>query len=412
MIEHPDRRAIVEEMHLRRWPSVVAPCSIVQLLRLVATEDRAMEHGAVSRPPRGSATTVQERHVTGAITAGTNYIWERHSEASSLTIFCERWAVDGLTAAVSWAEDLPGRVVRATRITIAETDAQAEDLLPELAFLDEELVSCDLGESTRFWSDFRIGPDGYGRILIAANGENPRDLGRIVQRLQELGNYRNLALLGLPMARNGWHELDVAEELLASVGLQLTEASVRDDVLFEKLTTLSLRVSAITHEAGYRMSATAAYARLVEERLAELAARPQPGCQSLADFTQRRFLPAIRTCASFDSRSKQLSDATARLVSLLRARIEARIENQNAMLLRSLERSASRQLRLQQLVEGFSVLAISYYTISLFKYLLEGAEDMTGLHHRPIVVALLVPLVVLATWFGLHRLRSSVLAKE
>jgi hypothetical protein len=39
-------------------------------------------------------------------------------------------------------------------------------------------------------------------------------------------------------------------------------------------------------------------------------------------------------------------------------------------LLRSMERSSSLQLRLQQLVEGLSVVALSYYGISLIGYML------------------------------------------
>lgn len=411
MNEHPDRRAIVEEMHLRRWPALKAPSWIVQVLRLVEPDQLQSEYEVVANPACGVVKTLNDRQITGIIGRST-FIWERHSEASTLAIFGHGTTESAPPKERAWVEALPGQILRATLVMIVESNEVATTLLPSLAFLREELVSCLIGEQARFWSDFRIGPEGYGRIVIAANGEDPADLGRIVQRLQELGNYRNLALLGQPKARDGWHELERAEELLASVAPQFSEATVRDDVLFERLTTLSLHISAITNKTRIRMAATAAYAQLVEDRLAELSARPVAGYQSLADFTQRRFLPAIRTCASFDRHSQQLNDAAARMVSLLRARIEARIENQNAALLWSLERSSTRQLRLQQLVESFSVLAISYYAINILKYILEGSEIITGFHFDMHTIGLLAPIFVIGTWMGLHHLRSSALKSE
>jgi hypothetical protein len=128
----------------------------------------------------------------------------------------------------------------------------------------------------RIWSDFRIGADGYGRMLVAANGLDGGDLTRAVQRLQELGSYRNLALLGLPVARAAWPRLDEAEADLRRLGEALTRNDVRDDDLMAQLSALSLAIAAVASATDYRMSATAAYALLVEERLADLAPQPIP----------------------------------------------------------------------------------------------------------------------------------------
>ena len=65
-----------------------------------------------------------------------------------------------------------------------------------------DMVSCHSGSGARLWSDFRIGDDGYGRLVVAAWGMKAADISRVVQRIQELGNYRNLALLGLPVAQD------------------------------------------------------------------------------------------------------------------------------------------------------------------------------------------------------------------
>ena len=53
----------------------------------------------------------------------------------------------------------------------------------------------------RIWSNFRVHEDGFGRLLVQDRGfKSGGDTSRLVQRIQEMGNYRNMALLGLPLA--------------------------------------------------------------------------------------------------------------------------------------------------------------------------------------------------------------------
>ncbi|OYW35106.1 MAG: hypothetical protein B7Z42_15640, partial [Brevundimonas sp. 12-68-7] len=139
-------------------------------------------------------------------------------------------------------------------------------------------------------------------------------------------------------------EVAVAEAVLRA------STVLTDDDLLERLSDLSLELMSIATATGFRLGATAAYARLVEDRLSELAVVPVTGSLSLIDFTERRFLPAVRTCAAFSRRQSELSLRVSQFTSLLRTRVETRIENQNGRLLASMERSASMQLRLQQLV--------------------------------------------------------------
>lgn len=210
--EHPLRRQIVSEMHLRRWPPLTAPGVIVQMLRLVSAEDRRTERTALDDLPPGSECQRSDnlRHASGRFGESVHFVWEQHSEASTMTLFrlgadaitLETGADASLAAALEWAADMPGEVVRATRILVLPDEAAAEQMRPQLGFTASDLVTCHIGAAgdrggARLWSDFRIGPDGFGRLLLAANGMTDGDLSRLVQRLQELGNYRNLALLGL-----------------------------------------------------------------------------------------------------------------------------------------------------------------------------------------------------------------------
>jgi uncharacterized membrane-anchored protein len=424
--EHELRRMVVSEMHLRRWPQVRAPASIVQFVRLLDPADREEELAAMRVLPSAGpiAAGVRPRHLDGTLAPGLVFTWERHSEASTTTLFVAggvtgpKTAGPALADALTWAGSLPGKVIRASRVQLVEDEASALALLPELGFASDDLVTClvghDAGDAVRarIWSDFRLREDGFGLVLVAACGMAPAPLSRTLQRLQELGNYRNLALLGLPVAREGWRALDRIEGALAEVNRRVALLEVTDDDLLEDLTRLSMQLVREGSAADYRMSATQAYATIVEERLAELHIRAVPGCLSLADFTQRRFLPAVRTCAAHRRRAEQLAQRTAQVLSLLRARIETRIENQNGRLLASMERSASRQLRLQQLVEGLSVVAVSYYALGLVAKMLEGVEELVPAIHAHVATAALALPVLVAVWFAIHRMKRRILGPE
>jgi uncharacterized membrane-anchored protein len=408
--EHPARRAIVGEMHLRRWPLVSPGMHLVQVVRLVEPEEDADEQSALFAriAADGGSCDAGMRHLSATLSGRIKLTWERHSEASTLSLFADDNTGE-LEEAMNWAETLPGAVVRATRIRIVADEDEAKGVLADIRLDPLELVTCTIGGGARIWSDFRIRGDGYGCLVVAANGLGPGDLTRTIQRLQELGNYRNLALLGLPIARDSWPRLDVTERELRALGDELARTDARDDELLDRLCRLSLGLAAIAAGTEYRMSATAAYGQLVSERLNELKPEPIAGYPSLADFTQRRLLPAVRTCSAFSRRQRELIGRTAQVTSLLRTRIETRIENQNARVLAALSRSAKMQLRLQHLVEGLSVVAISYYSVSLLSYLLAGLEEYAPPQLTRTVEAAAVPLVIGLVFVSLRRLRRRML---
>ncbi len=93
--------------------------------------------------------------------------------------------------------------------------------------------------------------------------------------------------------------------------------------------------------------------------------------------------PATRTCRAFAGRLDALSARLERAAALLRTRIETRVQSQNTALLASVELTGSRQLKLQHLVEGLSVVAVSYYALGILAYLIRypvggGARSGTG----------------------------------
>lgn len=419
MRDHELRRRAVGEMHLRRWPVVPVPCHIVQWVLAVDEDLRADElAGIEALCDRGNAVD-NPSHREGRINGSVRFTWERQSEGSSLTLFAAPCDEDSfvdprkdraLAEALAWAQTLPGYVIRSTQVWLGKDDASVCALLDRHALNRDELISSTLGGTIRIWSDFRIMEDGFGRLFAAANGADPRDLSRQLQRMQELGNYRNKALLGLPVARECWPALETAEDRLRDLASRIAHSNARDDSLLEELSALALDLASTSTAISFRMDATRAYGQIVEERLDQLDVRPVKGFASLVDFTQRRFRPAMNTCIATSERLERLGARTEQLASLLRARIDTRIENQNAEMLRSMEQSISMQARLQQLVEGLSAVALSYYALGIVKYALHAVPDTIQGASDEFLVGLLVVPVVGTAWCSMHWLKSRMLS--
>lgn len=411
LTSHPLRLQLVDEMHMRRMPPLAPPICMTQVLRMVAADQREAERAHILAMPGVSPGMVvaRPRDAHAQAAGGVEITWERHSEASTTTVIAPS-APDAPFAcaaadALAWVEAAPGEVLRATRIAVVAEEAAAERLIPSLAFHTADLVSCRIGD-IRIWSDFQLGADGYGRLLVAAGDVAPADLGRLIQRIQEQGNYRNLALLGLPLAQAEGTRLIRLEQQLGAITSEVAERSGRTEAaLLDDLCTLSAQAAAMSTATGFRMSATQAYAQIVHDRLSSLRCTAIPGFQTLEDFTDRRMLPAIRTCASFAQRLEALSVRIERTTSLLRTRVDLAMQTTNVELLRSMDANAARQLKLQYLVEGLSVIAVSYYAFALLAELFPIVGRWSGLPEERLRAILVLPVIVLVFLFLRSRSR-------
>ncbi|MFO1426242.1 MAG: DUF3422 domain-containing protein [Steroidobacteraceae bacterium] len=413
--DHPLRRALTEEMHIRRLPNFVAPVRLLQLV--VLTQDQPASavraHAEALCHDCGLAPPPPGRHFA-LDAARFALVWEQHSEYCTYTLIVPGRAVqpfDGALLALlpaGWLAAVPGQVLRATQIEFLAA-SEPEPALETLAawFPLEELVCCDVnaGEA-RIWSSFRLHDDGMGRLLIRDQGlHGAGDPARLVQRLQELGNYRNMALLGLSLAQRLTAPLAEQEQRMARLTREIASAASPDEQLFQQLTALSAELARIQAESSYRMSATRAYAQLVEDRLGSLQVRRVAGFPTLTDFTERRLTPAMRTCESFTARTRELLERSSWLRGLLRTRIETVLERQNRDLLDSMNQRAQAQLRLQQAVEGLSVIAISYYAVGLAGYVAKAVSHYLPRFEPAVLSGVLVPLALLGTWWGVRRVR-------
>ena len=412
--DHGLRAAISEEMHVRRLPRFAAPCRLMQIVTVLGEKagDDARRH--IDALARTGRVTVPVAAKYAVLSLGeVILVWERHTEFASYTLLRDGGLntpfdtpfdpghFEPQLAAV--LADMPGEVLRATQIAVLARGAP--DPTPaeyEAWFSAEGTVVCDVADgAARILSDFRLHPDGYGRLLLLDRDLAGDEPAQLVQRLQELGNYRNVALLGLPLAQHLTPAVTDLESRLADLTRAVSERRSEDDKLLDELTYLSAELARLVAETHYRMSATRAYAQLSIDRLASLSIGAVRGHQTLADFTERRLTPAVRTCESFSTRLENLSQRAAWTSELLRTRIDIALAKQNRDLLTSMDRRTQLQLRLQQTVEGLSVVAISYYLVALVSYVLHAVP---GLPHEA-AMAIAVPLVLAGVTLALWNLR-------
>lgn len=420
--DHPLRRALVEELHVRRFPPFSAPLEMTQILMFTADDDQTRVRGHAEElcarfnralPPKGRYFAVQ--------LGGLHFVWECHTEFTSYSFIStarfevpfQRSALGELPA--DWVAALPGKTIRATQVAVLDRGSAA----PDESFLArhfnmDEIVCADVSQGeARIWSNFRLHDDGFGRLLVHDRAlPSGGDTSRLVQRVQELGNYRNMALLGLPLAHSFDAELTCLENKLAGLTREIAEHNGNDDAVFQHLSTLSANLARLMADTRYRMSATSAYALIVSERLAGLQPQRVPGYQTLSDFTERRLAPAVRTCESFTQRLEDLTERASWVSSLIRTRIETTLARQNTDLLRSMNQRTQMQLRLQQTVEGLSVLAISYYAVAIIGYMMRPVARLAPALDTPWFLGMISPVVVVIVWYCIRRMRRAGSATE
>jgi len=159
--------------------------------------------------------------------------------------------------------------------------------------------------------------------------------------------------------------------------------------------------------ASFRFGATGAYEAIVQQRIEALREARFEGRQTFAEFMLRRFDPAMRTVKSTETRLRSMTDRAFRAGELLRTKVEVDRSAQNQALLESMDRRAALQLRLQETVEGLSVVAISYYAVNLLSYLLAPVGAGIGID-KPWIAAGLVLPVVAGVALMTRRVRKAV----
>jgi len=404
---------VLGEVHARPFRPISSPRTVLHYAFLTDANEAARDHAwltefCISRGGHGPAPGA--RHHTVPF-GGGSLSWEQHAEfttytwdgpAHEQTIFGQVPIKHPFGAAFR----APGDLLVAVRLELRG----GENKEWRSQFEESSLTVSNLEDGAAMVAtDFRQDGDGMTRFLVCNRNLSDVQSGAIVQRLLEVETYRTLAMLGLFEATALQSDIRRFEIELAELTGQMknTSALGANQELLDKLSALAAALEAGATASTFRFGASRAYDQIVKARLETLKEEAAPGELSMAAFLARRLAPAMRTCQAIEDRQAMLSRKLARATTLLRTRVDVELEGQNRSLLESMNRRAQLQLRLQQTVEGLSVAAVSYYVVGLISYLAKAAKE-TGLSlpDANIMTGIAVPVVVLAIWWTVKRIRQ------
>ncbi len=357
---------------------------------------------------------------------------ERHNEFITLTFFeradhaivFDRPVTRRLPP--SWMAALPGVMLVAIELFVQKTDSPREPRSVAGYFDGNTLVGGMIANGAgQAFSDLRIADRGATRVLICNLKMGSRQLGRVVQRAIEMETYRMMALLSFPVARSTLPKLSGYEDRLVKLATEMAATSKAQDMadvtsedleldrrLLSQLTDLAAKVEQLSAENRVRFTAAEAYTDLVKKRITELKELPMTGMQTFGEFMDRRLGPAMKTCTWTARRQDELAARISRVTQLLRTRVEIERETQNQRLLTSMDKRAKVQLRLQETVEGLSIVAISYYGASLAGYLAKGLKEFGVPVSPDVVVAMAIPTIALLAYFSMRAMKKRMGLKE
>lgn len=425
---HPRRIQLANELHARPFEPVPAPGRLVHLAFKKPV-------GAAERNPdidRRHLTDLLDRHGAQYPAPNSDHFihdlgrfrlsWERHTEFVSYTLYQHGEGEEAFDSSLAdvlpqdWLDNAPGQVIAATQIELLRAESREAALKltrgplarqfhgGSLAMADV-LDGCGLA-----LGDFRVHEGDFVRFAVIVHGEcGDRRVGRLVRRLTEIETYRTVAMLAFPIARQTAARLnEIEREMTRLIQLVASPANnVLESEILTELTELAAELEALSAATAFRFGAGRAYEALVNQRIASLRESRVEGRQLFSEFMARRFEPAMRTCNAAEQRLQDLSLRAGRIGGLLSTRVNVAVEAQNQRLLSSMDRRAALQVRLQETVEGVSVVAISYYAVSLVGYLLYPLGNHFGMSKEMVTGSISVPIILIVFGF-IRRLKRKV----
>jgi len=403
---HPLRTTLYDELHIRPFHILTTPQQISHL----AFRFQKQDHGQAFEQlcelcqlyniplPTPKATSFLEDFGSFSLQ------WESHVEFYSLTIMqpCEPGrdlfehpAIELLPA--GWLANQPGEVIAAFHLAVTDDQYPGDSEILCRHFENHPVSISETSQgNASLYTAFRLHNDGFGRFIVRNQGMPDEQMGRLTRRLTEMETYRLFAMLALPLAKQIAPQLLEMDQRLASILTDLPDISSVEEErdLLVKLSQLESRLETWRAETNRRFTGAKAYHEMIQNRLERIAENKVAGNATLGEFMCRRLDPALRTCSSVHTSMEDLSKRIERASELLRTRINLTLQEQNRTLLATMNRRSQLQFRLQETVEGLSVVAISYYLVGLIKYLLEGLPLKQWGLSKGALLAAAIPLVL------------------
>ena len=418
---HSQHLELHQEIHARPHPPIKTPCSVSHIAYFRSEKFIEDEYSALNELAR-------KYQVNGLTHSSNSYFqdfglfeirWENHREFSTLTIIRRLNDEDSGEKALDvfpseWLRTFPGKAISACHVYISKISSNVSSQQSVKSKVESLLgapvkVASKIGYwNANIWSSLQLDKDGFNQFVIDTQSDSETQVGRLLLMVLEIETYRQMALMALPIAKEIAPLATELGQKCAHILSNIAKIDSSDDESkqLQELTNVAAEVERLRASSSYRFSATSAYAELVNSRLDELNQSPIGSKDMLGEFLQRRFMPAIRTCASVSLQLESLSKRLTRASDLLRTRVDQTIAEQNQKLLASMNRRSSMQLRLQQTVEGRSVAAISYYLISLIKIVLHGFSEQFIHLNENLILVIISPIVLLIIFIIVRNMKK------
>lgn len=416
------RTALSNEWHARPQISLPAPLRCSHLLCLrgdTSVGESRQAFAAFCRAVGQAEPAAESRH--HSIRAGACLIkWEGHTEADSYTILVAGNGEPAFsTTALGFldaeqAEALCARLFIGVHVEVLALDETSQDdelkRIRSLLGADEVYGGHIAGAAATLWSSFHLDADGFQRVVIGDRGLQPDRLSRYLQRVLEVESYRMLAMLALPEARQVMAELSALEPELDAAMHRLAQDN-QDDIQesqLRALTGIAAQVERIVDNHSYRFAAARAYTRIVERRVGELNESHFGDAPRYGRFLLKSLMPAMRTCDAAETRTHELAQRVSRATQLLDSMVDMVQKKQNQAILERMAERANLQLRLQQSVEGFSIVAISYYAVGLLGYLLKSGEILGFDVNPDLLTGIAAPAILALVWLAVRSVKRRI----
>ncbi|CUH52945.1 DUF3422 family protein [Shimia marina] len=420
--DHPLRYKLANELHARPFPTLQAPCRAVFVAWRIAPSEVGQE-GSAQRAhllelldrfgaphPQPGAT-----HFTCQLGRDT-LKWEQHAEFVTYTVFLPQVSARAFDPSDldvlpdDWLAAAPGRRVTSAMIRVETMPDEAEMVAQINTWFMPEAVAANyvLDRSCVVATDFRIGQSGHQNMAVfVAPGTGKRRIGRVVQRLCEIETYKSMSMLGYFRVKEIAGTLGALEADAGRLMGHLRSEDGDAAATLQRLLELSGDVERLIAETSFRFGATHAYETIVQQRITVLREERFQGRQTFSEFMTRRYDPAMRTVNHSERRLQSLAERIGRAAQLLRTKVDVSRSAQNQALLESMDRRADLALRLQETVEGLSVVAISYYAVSLAGYVAYPLAAPLGMS-KGMMTAALTPVVVGLVWWMVRRIKAKM----
>ena len=419
---HPQRFVLHNEVHARAPFNLDLPVRASHLALLLSSEQKTQERQHLITLCERFGITPPEKEVDHFSASFNSFKirWEQHGEFSTYSFYVHDTPKDLFADSalkrvpVDWLSQLTGQVIvaaHATIVSVTDIDYDENASLTSFSayFAGNPVIGSKVtGGAASVFTDFRIHVDGFSRFLIVNHDLRTEQAGRLLQRLFEIEVYRVMALLAFPIARKLYPALKKCDHQLYTITNAMTLPDNNDGELLDELTTLAAKVENYISSNHLRFAAANAYYQLVEQRINDLREVRIQGIQTLGEFIKRRLEPAINTCEFISHRFTLLSERVSNASQLLRTRVDIIIEKQNQGLLTSMALRAKMQLRMQQMVESISMVAITYYAASLIGKIAEALHIAGWKINPEFIEGISIPFILIIFIISTKRIHKII----